>query len=155
MKPSNIGDLALEFAKHKDVDLGKPRKAAPLPNGNYTVRVEKCMWDTAKTGTPYINWHFRIVDGDHEGRMLFKEHYLKPGSEVNFRILAEDLKLILGEVPPLDSPTLLDSLLDKVLFVRKRDRDNGYDIYINGVDKRVEDENPPASTHIADDDIPF
>lgn len=157
MKPNNLAELAATLNLHKDVQLKEQKDFRPIPSGHYTVMVDKVYWDESKnTGTPCIVWHLKIAEGAHEGRMLFKRSWLKPGNSTNFEMLAQDLKLILGEVPELTDPQLLNRLLDKVLFVRKRDRaDNDYDIFFNGIDRRVEPENPEPAATFADDDIPF
>jgi len=158
MKPANLAELADQFSQHKDVKITEQKSFSPLPAGHYTVTVAKAMWDEAKTTeTPCILWHLKVVDGDHAGRMMFKRNWLKEGSEANMRFLAQDLKLVIGEMPKLDDPGLMNKLLDKVLFVKKQgDGDRDYEVWINGVDRRVEAENPAASSKtLADDDIPF
>jgi len=155
MKPLNLSTLADQFAEYKDVDLSDKTEFKPLPSGLYHVQVMKAMWEEASTGTPFIKWELKVVHGDHMGRMLFKRSYLKEGNKTNLKMLAQDLKLILGEVPALDDPQLMFKLLDKILIVQKRNKDDkGYEIYINGIDKRGEPEVEPANT-FQDDDVPF
>jgi hypothetical protein len=161
MRPNNIGELAAKMNQLKDVEMSdRSTGFAPMAAGPYIVSVEKAMWDAAKNGTPGIAWHLRVVDGPHIGRILFKHHYLKEGSEANLKHLAQDLKLVLGEVPDINNDEFLTRLLDKVLFVRKQNKDDDrYEIWINGVDNRVEGDSPvsavPDPTVFADDDIPF
>jgi len=54
----------------------------PLPNGSYLLQVTD--WELTETknpgklpvGTPGLKWEFTVIDGDHEDRKLWTNHWL-------------------------------------------------------------------------------
>ena len=154
MDPSKLALLAEEFKKHADTPLSEPR--GKIPQGHYTVVVEKCYWDQAGTGTDFLCWELVIADGEHAGRRLYHKNYLKLNEPIGLKKLMQDLKLVLGrsnmEDFNLADPAFRKECTEKMLYIKKRDKGDFYEIYINGVDRRVE---PTEEDSISDEDIPF
>tara|TARA_B100000809_G_scaffold6296_1_gene6389 strand:+ start:6846 stop:7370 length:525 start_codon:yes stop_codon:yes gene_type:complete len=171
--PIDIDELAVEFDSFtQGKDFSTEKKAyGKVPDGNYNVIVDKVYWKEARTGTPFLSWQLRIIDGEFNSRVLFKDSYLKKGNEVGFRILAEELEIILGKHNlKLNDQALLTQLSQKELFIKKQTRTDNepgkdhYRIYINGCADNLPEPHgeapassplPDAGPTFSDDDIPF
>tara|TARA_B100000131_G_scaffold126044_1_gene123208 strand:- start:1545 stop:2090 length:546 start_codon:yes stop_codon:yes gene_type:complete len=181
MNKIDMSAIQRELSVFSDVKPkgGKKKEFRDPPDGYYTVMVDKAHWGTASTGTLYLNWHLKILDGDCQGQYLFKKHYLKAGNSKNFEFFAADMATVLGESSPQicdingePDPAFCSRLLDHTLAVKKVTRvddNNSYNVYINGCSTRNEEEGAVAHKPIetkealaealpdflSDDDIPF
>lgn len=63
-----------------------------VPDGRYRVELSELYLDTTKNGDPVLKWVLAVVEGDFEGRKLFKSSYFKTGK--NREWLVRDLKRI-------------------------------------------------------------
>lgn len=43
----------------------------PLPEGMYLVSVQNIEQKTSTAGYPYLNWQFKVIDGEHQNQMLW------------------------------------------------------------------------------------
>jgi hypothetical protein len=77
MTDINSEDLAIDFT-----DVEGAGGFTPLPNGRYLLEVTD--WELTETknpgklpvGTPGIKWEFTVVDGEHENRKLWANHWI-------------------------------------------------------------------------------
>lgn len=75
---------------------------APLPTGNYTARLVGGELFTARSGTPGYKLTFRVLDGEHAGRLLWYDVWLTPPA---LPMAKRDLgKLGIASVEQLESP---------------------------------------------------
>ncbi len=73
-----------------------------VPPGRYSAAVYEVEQKFGKaSGSPYLNWTFRVTDGDFEGRRIWYMTSLKPEALWNFKrtavALGEDAALLAGE----------------------------------------------------------
>ncbi len=73
-----------------------------VPPGRYPAAVYEVEQKFGKeSGQPYLNWTFRVTDGDFEGRRIWYMTSLKPEALWNFKrtaiALGEDEALLEGE----------------------------------------------------------
>jgi len=75
---------------------------APLPAGVYTARLVRGELFTARSGTPGYKLTFRVLDGDHIGRLLWHDLWLTPQA---LPMTKRDLgKLGISAVEQLEAP---------------------------------------------------
>jgi len=72
---------------------------APIPAGWYTAEITKSELKTTndKTGK-YIALTFRVVEGEHEGRLVFTNLNIVNKSDTAVKLARADLKAICGAV---------------------------------------------------------
>jgi len=76
-----------------DIDLDEATQHA-IPEGEYEVCVDKCDVRQAKSGDgEYLNWQFRLVDGEHAGRCVFMKTSLKKEARWRLKELFKALGL--------------------------------------------------------------
>ncbi len=94
---------------------------APVPAGNYDVRLVKMHSGVSGHGTPCVNMEFRILEGDYAGRSLRHTIYLSPKA---LRYAKRDLaKLGMTSMEQVDGPT--PKGLRCRVSVRRRNHDDG------------------------------
>lgn len=72
---------------------------APIPAGWYLGEIIKSeLKDTNKKDGKYLALTFKILEGDHEGRLIFTNLNIVNKSEVAVKIARSDLKAICGAV---------------------------------------------------------
>ncbi len=108
-----------------------PAEDEEVPDGRYEVNVEKVELTKSQTsGNPMLKWTLRVISGDHEGRLLWKNNVL--ASVDNVKWLKADLKKAGLEIEKAsDLPANLDRLLDVRLLVTKKSKDEFTNIYFN------------------------
>jgi len=140
------------------------RERDELQDGEYTVQVmsfDYWSYDDGKPNPERYKWGLEVVDGLCKGKYI--EKYQR-ASEIGLKILAEDLMLVLGEMPPVEAVfskadnkvgAVVSSLVGKNILMRQKTSANGYpNFYFNQV---VDDEfsGTQAPELTDDDNIPF
>lgn len=71
----------------------------PIPAGYYEAEITKSELKSTKDGTgKYIAMTFKVLDGEHEGRLVFTNLNIVNKSDVAVRIAQGDLKAICHSV---------------------------------------------------------
>lgn len=121
---------------------------SPIPDGTYQVFVDEvAVKETKEKHLPMIAWKFKIINGQHEGRVLFKNSVI---TEKTLSYIKTDLSIcgiILEKFSEIQ--TYLFDLLNKNLEVKIVSKDDNQNIYIQRVLKHDDTEQTNA------DDIPF
>ena len=122
-----------------------------VPDGTYQVKSEKVELRRSRAGNAMLSWQLRILTGDFEGRMLFKNSMLATSD--NLRWLKTDLGICDLKLQKLsDLPDRLEDLLDITLEVYAKQDGDFQNVYFNKkltTVKRDPDPSPPG------DDLPF
>jgi len=119
-------------------------KPAPLPDGKYSVLVDKVELAPTQKGDPALKWSFRVTSsGPFYNRLLWKTTVI---SDKTMPILKEDLEVCGLRLEPFsDLQNRLGDLLDIPLEITKRTNGQYENIYFN---RRLD--------HLDEaDDIPF
>ena len=143
-----------------------------VPDGDYTVWTEKVTLRKSKAGNPMLSWQLRIMNGEHEGRCLFKNSMA--ATPKNIVYFVDDLqsagmteeyletvdKLIYeDDFGNLATDLDLNKLLEQALAVRKSTNDGGFaSVYLNDhLGHRDQQSAPVAEGHktFDDEDILF
>jgi len=150
----DLSDLDNDFA------TATPPANSEVPDGKYVVAVEQAQLATAKTsGNRMLKWHLRIVEGEHTGRMLFRNNVL--ATRENMAWLKKDLEtcqLKLEKLSELEPN--LEKLLDLKLEVVKKSKGENANVYLNKylgkvtAEEKAEVEAKGNATPV-DSDIPF
>ena len=61
--------MTIEFEAPRN---NEDRKYTPLPEGRYTLQVEKASLSTSKEGNPTIKVEYSVLDAKHRGRKVFR-----------------------------------------------------------------------------------
>jgi len=143
---------------------GGRRDRDEIQDGEYVVTVtsfDYWFYDDGKQTKERYKWGLEVVDGLCKGKYVEK---FQTASEVGLKILAEDLMLLLGEMPPVEAVydkgtnhagSIVSSLVGKKIRMRQKTSASGYpNFYFNEV---VDDEfsGAPAAELSDDDNIPF
>ena len=109
-----------------------------LPEGKYQVLVERVELARSRNGHHMLKWSFKILGPTHQGRLLWKNSMIMEGPSLGF--LKRDLYRSGLELKKIsDLPNRLDDLLDVVLQVSVKDREDGEGKFQNVfIDKRIE-----------------
>jgi hypothetical protein len=140
---ANILEMLEELdAEFKAAEVEKKESKGdfkPLPDGEYTVSVEKAVLKETKNGKPMVAFQFNIEEGEYSGRKIFKNAVISSG--VGVRILKQDLYNMGIELESLkDLEGALEGALDLKLEVYKKTKGEYENVYINKVVGVVEDE---------------
>jgi len=142
------------------------RERDELQDGEYVVVVttfDYWFYDDGKKTKERYKWGLEVVDGLCKGKYVEK---FQIASDIGLKILAEDLMLLLGEMPSVEAVydketnhagAILPSLLGKKIRMRQKTSANGYpNFYFNEVvDDEFSGSAAPAAELSDDDDIPF
>ncbi len=114
---------------------------APLPAGRYIVRVASGELTTAKSGTPCFKLTFRVLEGEHAGRLIWHDLWLTPAA---LPMTKRDLgKLGVKSLEQLEAPLPPGIRCDVKLTLRKGDDGGEYthvrSFDVLGIDK-IEDD---------------
>lgn len=145
-KPKSSGGDSGESSKRREV--------AALENGDYAVRVLFFNYWVTEKGQTFYKWGLEVDDGLMKGGFVEK---FQAATDVGLKILAQDMMLMLGNLPPMDeiynpeqnrAGNIQADVIGKRLKMRKSVNRNGYDqFYFNEV---------LSNDVVADDDeIPF
>jgi galactokinase len=61
----------------------KGKSFKEVPYGDYEVKVEKLELIASKAGDPMVTVWFKIVDGEHEGSMIFMNQVITKGFQIH------------------------------------------------------------------------
>ena len=139
---------------------GERRKPVDLEDGDYTVRIVGFrFWmpeASEKMRGLCYKWSLEVDEGLMKGSYVEK---FQSASEIGLKILAQDMFLLLGELPSMDdiynpeenrAGNVYANVVGKRISMRKGVNKNGYDtFYFNQV---VSDDVADAGD---DEDIPF
>ena len=135
-------------------ESSKRREVAPLENGDYSVRVLFFNYWVTDDGKTYYKWGLEVDEGLMKGGFVEK---FQAASDVGLKILASDLMLMLGNLPPMDAiynpeenraGSIQADVVGKRVKMRKSVNRNGYDqFYFN--------EALSNDVAVVDDEIPF
>jgi len=96
-----------------------------IPEAEYEVSVDKCEVRQAKSGdSKYLNWQFRLVDGEHAGRCVFMKTSLKKEALWRLKELFKALNLQWTGVVRFNP----EQVKDKTLFVTVAHREFNGDV---------------------------
>ena len=121
-----------------------------VPDGKYQTRIQSVKLDRSQRGDPMIKWDLVVISGRHEGRHIFKNSVITTAA---LPFVKADLKtagLELSRLSELESR--LEQLLDVLLEVTKRTRDEYANVYFNKRFQLAGGYTPPARSG---DDCPF
>jgi hypothetical protein len=91
-----------------------------LPRGEYVARITKGEYVNSRAGTPGYRLTFRVLEGEHAGRLFWHSVWLTPAA---LPMAKRDLnKLDITSLEQLDRP-LTQGLRCKVRLVLRRDDD--------------------------------
>jgi len=136
------------------------RKVSELEDGDYVVRITNFRYwlpeNPDKLKGCCYKWGLEVDDGLMKGSYVEK---FQSASEVGLKILAQDMMLMVGELPSMDdiynpeenrAGNVCAHLIGKRVKMRKSTNKNGYDtFYFNQV---VSDD---VAADGVEDDIPF
>lgn len=108
------------------------------PDGDYTVKVAKAFGQKTAKGELQLNLHLKITNGEHKGRLLFKNYFLDgKNSKIGISYLKKDLVTCGIKLKGLDElKEKLPDLLDLNLAVVKKTKDptsKFYNLFINSL----------------------
>jgi len=132
----------------------KAKSFDPLPDGRYIVEVDQAEVTTSKSGAPMLKWTMRVLQGPHDGRMMWRNNML--ASKANLTWLKTDLakfNMSLDKVNDLNERA--KELVDLVLHVTQRTSGQYTNVYI---DRMATDEEIAAMSAPAvdkNDTVPF
>lgn len=120
-----------------------------VPDGTYQVYIDEAvMKETKDTRLPMLAWKFKIINGNYEGRVLFKNNVI---TEKTIGYLKTDLSKCELELKKFsDLPKEVSKLLNVWLEVKVKNKGDNQNVYI----QRKLDKSDDSKT-VADDDIPF
>lgn len=112
-------------------DHGK-RPGEVLPLGRYVVEVEWASMATSQAGNPLVRWKLVVLDGEYQGRTIWKNSMLH--SDICVKGLKTELSRCGMEFTSMkDLPELLHNLKGLCLEVSRRQRGEYSDTYIQSV----------------------
>lgn len=165
----NWKDYLSKFKQaYKDADVSDTYDE--LPDGEYTVRVERVELKESKSGRPMLEWEFIVHEGKFAGRHEWKYNMLDHVDNIQW--LKKDLfraGLDLEDITQLEEslPLLIDRLLKIEVKTKRANNGNQYrNVYIK---KHLETYKPQTNganpsnpfaddgkpLNITDDDLPF
>ena len=143
---ADLQDIANEFDA---VEPSEGNSFEDLPDGKYTVRVDRLFFDTWKEGErPILKWEMVVVDGQYEGAKQRKTGWLT--NENNAKMFKADLlnagldmngRGISFAVLPNHLEELIDVMLEITVKRSKGDKlDKNGNPYVNVyINKRISD----------------
>jgi Protein of unknown function (DUF669) len=138
-------DLAEFDGLYESAEISPDKGPSLVPDGEYTVVVDLVELTRARTsGNKMMVWKFRVSDGDHSGRVIWKRQAI---TERTIPFIKEDLTksgLKLERLSEL--PKHLDELPGRYMRVAKRTQNDNVNVYIRW--------NGPRTVE-SDDDLPF
>ena len=102
--PNNSNSLAADLSQFDDQfeQAQESDRNKPIPNGKYTVKVDKVELKTARTsGAPMLSWEFEVLGPTCQNRKAFKNSVFSSNA-TGMSILKSDLTicgLTLGSTP--------------------------------------------------------
>lgn len=133
------------------------------PNGTYTVQVHAATVFAGKDGREWAKVQYRIIGGEHDGRIFEDFGSAGPHNKVGWRITSEKLTM-LGLRPPAPDDELedVDAALGEIVGVQADvavgHKDGFRNVTVRSSRTGHSDIPPvpaPAATTPADDDVPF
>jgi hypothetical protein len=116
-----------------------------VPEGTYQATIHKVGLGTTSTGLRKFSWQFKIVSGEHTGRLVFKNNILetkdgsREGKLQQLGFLKGDLGRVGVSLESLkDLPNIMQDLLDLGVEIKKQKSKNldqngnpQFNVYIN------------------------
>lgn len=153
MSDFNWTDLDNNWSQAAQPEPANKTEFESVPDGSYVCVIDRVEFKTSKSGNPYLNWVLIVDNGPQEGRWLFKRNML--ANAQNMKFLKQDLAACGVELPAKLSELNLESLLDKVVKVTKKTKNDFENIYIDHIVSEVKASGSKADFGGNDDDIPF
>jgi len=131
-------DLSQFDEDYASADAKPKGQFEDLPDGKYQVRVDEVeLKETRETGKPMLSWKLVVINGEFEGRVLFRNNVI---TKKSIPFLKSDLELLGVTLERFsDLPSHLESLLDKQIAISKVTKDKYENLYFNtlliGADK--------------------
>lgn len=104
----------------------------PLPDGEYSVVVDKAESTTSKKGDPQVKIVYKVTEGPHQNRLLWQYMTFIPGNGTGLAINFRQLD-VLGATPLLEQGGSLAQvagfLLGKTAVVKVAQRTSGDKVY--------------------------
>ena len=107
---SNVGDIA-DFA--------------PIPDGEYQVRVVDIETDMTKSGDEMWKLRLQVESGEHDGRLLFDNVVFSPKAMPRVKLICESFGLGVSGVVDLDTPMLLNKCALVTTYQEEYEDDRG------------------------------
>jgi hypothetical protein len=162
-----MSDVTATDLSQWDDDYGKASGESQghdsVPDGTYSVNVEKAQLTRSKSDKPMLKWQFRIFGPCQVNRVLFSNQMIASATNVEF--LKRDLTTCGLDIVKLSElPARLGDLLDLALEVRKVTKGEYENVYIQKlIDKPAGDAPAAPEDYFAgadappptDDDFPF
>ena len=89
-------------------DVGDVADFAPVPDGEYLVRVTDIETDLTKSGDEMWKLRLCIDGGEHDGRLLFDNMVFSSKAMSRVKLICSSFGLDVSGVVDLDPPMLLD-----------------------------------------------
>jgi hypothetical protein len=119
-------------------EADEPEIGGNVPDGNYIVKVDAVEMRTSQNGNPYLNWDLLVVNGECEGRHLFRNNMLQ--TQQNLGYLKHDLSTCGVNIksPQFKLSNFLTKHLNKLLDLHlevtakaRRDDPTRLNVYLN------------------------
>jgi hypothetical protein len=109
----------------------------PLPDGKYTVKIDRCQYTTTKeTRLPMFAWCLIVKEGQHSGRYVFHNRVLRDADSVKWA-KNEFARVGLRADRMSDLVTMIGEVLDKTVEIQIKNKDhNGkpiQNVFINKI----------------------
>ena len=127
-----------------------------LPDGRYKVKINRAAVEENKnSGNPQMKWEFIVVEGNYEGRCIWRVSQLDAAERVGW--LKQDLYNLGYKLESLtELKSTLEKTIDQIIEVNLKTKGEHQNVYINSVnvDAPVEQEKAGRAP-LKDDDLPF
>lgn len=123
MAKKSAGTLHIDFGKEEE---GGGGNRIHWPEGDYHVQILKASTGrSSEKDTPYLEVHFKVLDGKKKGKTFAEQLYITPKSLTRIRLLLEAIGV---KVPKSAVNIPLKKLRGKTLWVELGDEEReGYD----------------------------
>lgn len=103
-----------------------------LPDGKYEVTINTASALLSKTGKPMVSYDMIVIDGEFEGRHIFKNSVVSDESSVNY-IKRDFLKLGLELAKFSDITSRISEVEGTNLYVTIKAKEDSTAVYFNKV----------------------
>lgn len=131
MEPNQFPNEAIDLSQFDEAFASASADDEGVPDSKYKINIEKVELARSQTsGRPMVKWGLRVLDGEHAGRLLWRNNVLI--TEENAAWLKKDLKKCGLEIEKLsDLPNHLERLLDVRMLVSVKTNGEYTNIYFN------------------------
>lgn len=140
----------LEYLDEMWEEAEEPEISGKPPIGTYHSRVDEVEFRTSQAGSDLLNWKLVAIDGEHQGRILFRNNMLTTTQNLGY--CKHDLRLCGIDISAEDFKlsdfitNRLAELLDKVVLTTvkaQKDDPERYNVYFN--EEKTGDEGTPQA----------